>query len=887
MSENKKTQRPISKAKHLGDFVLSPFHFEGLDQVVAPFLEASYSALNHKQKSEKVNRALLELIQEAPEGMFLLVAVLEYIDLIQKDDLLINYTFASFELWLNQFSGLSEEENYEIRTKIVGKGVPRDEYQLLFPIGMGKRHPGSHFVTAHASPDLDTTVASFWGWVDAFAAQVAQGVHIWNVPGGPPETSIEVTLLFQHIFGQNVFKHLAKARSTLGLSSLELMSQRGVLKQKTDQSSLSIDHERTQKAVILIDEEGYYLGDWRSIDVEGVRQVILIVNNALRWLENHLHIKIISLFAKKVLTLKDIAPFVEEVLKIQIGESGTTEELTEKQKRHMEGYLSKVLKVEKGMEASLSEFAEAMKGHGLYDFTDFLDRIQSLSDSGLFDEKGNLIENRSKIFHHLEEIIAVLDRAIHSFRLYTERLKVALDIKTQVFGYLPQVVSYRADVSELKSKMGNYPYLTVTSTDEEGKMIPLGVIRSRELQQPILGTVTLRDFCNRDETKIPSYFEVISVIDHHKSVLNTSSAPVAYISDAQSSNAVVAELAFTINDKYSTGGMSLAEIEEQLKGIDRGSPTKKENRILRRLLQRWSIASEQQRDPGRYFIDPLREFIEYLHFLYAIIDDTDLLTKVSRRDVECVAHLLNRLKSLMEGKEVEIIDFDDIEQSETFVHSAASRILQHPDMYSLYRKIYLAKEQLIEENFALEAAEKESDLFVDTKIQNGCCRVGQMKMFAKNYKAFTEHEDSLRQHWANKALEFYVDRREVDMHLQMVSTIAGADDLYAGSESSYSHKDQLWIWVPMTDLSIEHLKQFLNEFRSSPQIVRYQEEIEVTLLGKEAKELQKIFKESFLSVSHHRKDEEGVVSMAVISYPAGAVNSRKAMVSPYLPNLIN
>lgn len=880
-------KRSISKEKYLGDFVLSPFHFENLDKVVAPFKEPAYFALNHKEKSEKVNRALLDLIVAAPSGTFLLMAVLEYIDRILRDNILINYTFSSFELWLNQFSGLSQEENYAIRAKMMGKKVPRDEYQILFPIGMGKIHPGSHFVTAHASPDLDTTIASFWGWVDAFAAQVAEGIHIWNVPGGPPPSSIEVALLFHQIFGQNVFRHLAKVRSTLALSSLELMTQRGVLKLTTDHSSLSIDHERTQKAVILIDEAGYYLGDWRSIDVEGVRQVILFANHALRWLENHLQIKLVSLLAKEKPTLKDMDPFIQEMCNFRMGEIGTIHELTEKQQQYMAGYLFKVLKVEKGLNASFAEFAEAMKGHNLFDFTSFIEEIRALATSGLFDQKGDLIENRSKIFYHLQQIIALLDKAIHNFRLYTERLHIALDIKTQVFGFLPQVVSYRADVDELKSKMGNYPYLTVTSTDEEGKMLPLGVIRARDLQQTILGTVTLRDFCNRDETKVPSYFEVISVIDHHKATLQTSSAPVVYLSDAQSSNAVVADLTFVINDKYSLSGMELGEIEEQLSKLQKDPPTKNRQRRMQRLLQKLSIAHEQKNHPDRSFVDPLREFVEYLHFLYAIIDDTDLLTKISRRDVECVAKLLNRLKSLMEGQEVEIIHFDDLQQDGSFVERAASLILQHPDMYSLYRKIYLAKEQIIEENFLLAATGKESNLFADTKIQNGCCRVGQMKMFAQNYPSFAQHQQVLQKMWATNAQGFYGDTREVDLHLQMISTLAGAEDLYSGVGSTYTHKDQLWIWIPMTDLSIEHLKRFLNDFRLSPPIVQHQQAIEVHLIGKEAREFQKIFKESFLPLQYQRQEEGEALSMAIIDFPAGIINSRKAMISPYLPKLIS
>ena len=50
-----------------------------------------------------------------------------------------------------------------------------------------------------------------------------------------------------------------------------------------------------------------------------------------------------------------------------------------------------------------------------------------------------------------------------------------------------------------------------------------------------------------------------------------------------------------------------------------------------------------------FFIHPAREFREYLCFLHAILDDTDLLTKVSSRDLECVAQFLNRLKSLSDG----------------------------------------------------------------------------------------------------------------------------------------------------------------------------------------------------------------------------------------------
>ncbi|NGX45075.1 MAG: hypothetical protein K940chlam2_00217 [Chlamydiae bacterium] len=659
------------------------------------------------------------------------------------------------------------------------------------------------------------------------------------------------------------------------------MTQHGVIKQRTDESLLEIDHGRTQRAIVLVDELGYFLGDWRNFDVEGVRQVLMLLNNCLRWFENNLHVKLVSLFAKEKLSLKDLPEFTRAVVDSKIKDAEPAKDFTEKQIVHIEAFLRKILKVPKGLSSTFGEFAEAMGHLGVEEFQECIDLIEELPDSGLFDKSGLLLERRPQIFHYLEKIILILDQAIQNIRFYTERLEVALMIKSQVFGYLPQVVSYRADVNELKSKMGSYPYLTVTTTDDKGRLFPLGVVRASDLHRTTLGTVTLRDFCNREETKIPSYLEVISVIDHHKSSLNTASAPVAYITDSQSSNAMVAELAFAINDRFSSGGMTLKEIEEQIATFQKNVYSLENNRILKRLLQRHSCAMVQK---GGYGIDPVREFIEYLHFLYAILDDTDLLTKVTQHDVEVVASLLNRLKSLMVGKEVEIIQFDDLKRGEIFVVNAANRILQHPDMYSLYRKIYLAKEQLVEENFRLCSKGEPSSIFVDTKIQNGCARVGQTKMFSNNYAAFQKAAPKVREFWWTQASSYYTDHREVDLHLQMVSTVAGAEDLFSGTGGKYRHRDELWIWVPSSEQAVDHLKRFLNAFQASPQVE--ENDFEVEFLGSNGNELSQIFKESFKEIPHHFAEKE-TLPIAVLRYKAGTLNSRKAMISPYLPKLIS
>lgn len=879
----KKGTRSSSLAKeekHLGEFAIVPQKFQDFDQYLKAFQSKEFRSLNDRQKGERVNFVLYDLIKQAPTPCFLLPAVIDFLEKIAELKILESYAFINFELWLNQFSQLDEKENEEVRAKIAGKKIPRDQYQLMFPIGMGKMYPGSHFVTAHGSPDLDTTIASFWGWVDAFAARVSEGLHLWNIPGGPPASQIEIGLLFNNFFGEGIFNLLAKTRTALALSGIELMTQKGLIRKQTSESMLTIDHERTQNAIVLVDDLGYYLGDWRHFDVEGVRQVIMMLNNCLRWFENHLHLKLVALFAKEDLSLKDLPSFVDAVFLTKLGDCPPAKEFSERQHQYIQDYLVKVLGVQKGLDCTLEEFAKAMKNLGVFDFQEFVDLVEVMHKSPLFDTSGFLVENRPRIFHFLEKIIRGVDDAIQSVRNFVERLEVALNIKTHVFGYMPQSVSYRADVDEIKSKMGNYSYLSVTTSGKDGRLIPLGIVHSHDLHKPVLGTVTLRDFCNREETKIPSYLEVISVIDHHKSNLQTASAPLVLITDSQSSNVLCAEIAFAINDRYSLGGMSPEQIEKQINALSKDLSSAVNKRLLRRLLQR-QLACEEQKN---FFIDPIREFVEYLHFFYGIFDDTDLLTKISQRDVECVCQLINRLKSLMMQEEVEVINLDDIPRDKEFVRKAAERILQSEEVYSLYRKIYLAKEDAVEDNMIACAKGQSSTIFIDTKEQNGCARVGQTKMFKRNYQTFAKHADVLRQRWHDLALDFFHEHNEIDLHLHMISTIAGAQDLFSGKEGEYDHKDELWIWIPFTEQSIEHLKSFLNAFRSSPQIRK--NEITVEFFGTRAKDYELIFKESFLPLSKNIISGNKELSIAILRYGAGAVNSRKAMISPYLPKLI-
>lgn len=255
------------------------------------------------------------------------------------------------------------------------------------------------------------------------------------------------------------------------------------------------------------------------------------------------------------------------MLQMKLEDAEPFKDLSDRQRKHVEDYLKQVLNVSEGLQATIKDMAKGFADIKMTSFETFVKLVQGQLIETLFDKSGELIASRTQLFQTLDQIIQALDEAIHFARRYVDQLKISLDIKTKVFGYKPQHVQEKADVEELRSKMGNSSYLTVTAMDDKGH-VPIGVIYASDLYRPILGTVTLRDFSNRDETKVPSYLEVISCVDHHKSHLSNTVPATMYITDAQSSNTKVAELAFMVNDRSSTGGMTKTEILKQLDEID-------------------------------------------------------------------------------------------------------------------------------------------------------------------------------------------------------------------------------------------------------------------------------------------------------------------------------
>lgn len=863
------------KTQLLGDFVFSRTRFSNLDSVFSEFSKEDFLKLSDRQRFRVVNQKLLQLIVDAPHASFLLSAVLEYIEKVNKSKILHDiYHISIFEFWLNHFSELNDQENYLVRGKIAGKYIPRDEYQAFFPIGMDKTFTGTHFIAAHLSPDVDTMVASFWGWVDAFAARVGNGRHLWSLPGGPPVSP--VTESFYDFFGASVFNDAAISAMTLTLSAVDLVTQKGFLKKKSDTTISSLDLSSNEKAIILVDDKGLYKGDWHRSDVDPIRQIIIRFKSCLRWFENNLHVKLISFFAKEKLHVKDIPEFISSVFDVSISDCEPVKEFNERQLKDLDLFFLKVLGLPKGIHSNFGELIHTQTKLSMKELSQIQKELESLDQSGLFDASGYLIEDRPAIFNRFEKIIHQLDNAIHYTRDYAEQLGLAIDIKTKVLDILPQFVTLRSNIDDIRIKMQNQEYLTVVIPQGDDMFFPIGVIWASAIQKPILGTVTFRDFCNQDEIKMSSYLAPISVIDHHKVSLKTSMPPMAIIGDAQSCNVLIAELAFKINSKYSLGGMSSTEVEEEIQKLHLIPLTTSNTRKMQDLLHR-RIAGEIS---GGYFIHPLREIAEYLCFLNAILDDTDLLTKVSKRDVECVAELLNRIKSLTTKNSAEVINFDDISRDKNFANAAAKRILRNPEMYSLYRKVYESKEKEVEKNLNACIENRCESLFADTKEQNGCCRVGQSKLFTINFPTYLKHADKFRKYWISTAKAVVQEHPEIDLHIHMISTIASADEVYQDKVGHYKHFDELWFWVPSTQKAYDHLSSFLTAFQSAHKLG---EGAYIEFFDHD-EDFEQVFKQCCKSIPTRKVD--GDMSLAVLHFGAGLINSRKAMISPYLPKII-
>jgi hypothetical protein len=817
--------------------------FPSLELTMKQFRGEEFCGLGPRKKFKLVNKVLLQFIQETPSPCFLLAAVLEYISAVNKEKIFEEeYSLSSFEFWLNHFSALSFEEMLLVRGKIIGRFIPRDEYQVFFPVGSGKMFQGSHFVAAHLSPDVDSTVASFWGWSDAFGCRVSEGVHEWSLPTGLSDGHIKK--FFQGLFGKEIFELLPRKLPTMTISALDLLTKNDFRKVSGSTRADTVDHTKDQ-IVVVVDDKGLYKGEWLSQDAEAVRQVISGFSQCLRWFESICQSAMIHVLAKEKATVEEVTLSYEKVLDSSIRECAAVQELPGKLKKLLSDYFKIVLLLPEGVDHSFKELLVQLDVIFASRFIEFFKRSYALSSPDLFDVSGILKADRVQAARAFESVVKGLKDAVAIVRHKIELLDHLLLIKEKVLDLPSMFVTLKSDVDEMRNKIGHQDHLTVVSPEGEDAWFPLGVVSSDDLKRNVLGTVSFRDFSSPEETKMASYIDIISIVDHHKSRVQTSSAATLLLGDAQSSNTLVAEKALFLNKKYAT----------------------------------MDVCSHG------YFVDKSRELAEYFSYLYGIIDDTDLLTRVSRRDVVCVKELLDRMRSLVDETSREAVSFAAVPNDHHFAKNVAEVLVRSKELHSIYTSVYKFRQQEVENALLAVLENKPSSLFLDTKEQNGCCRVGQAKLFAQNIPTFQTHKDSIQRLWQAQAKAVFQVRQHIDLFIQMLTTVPGEQEVFAGEENLWKHKDELWIWTPEGGVPEQHLIWFLNNFQMSSSVKQL--DIEVELVGPHADARLLTFKQNF-SIAKQIKvtlRQEGPL-IAIMRFKAGAINSRKAQISPCLPKLL-
>jgi hypothetical protein len=865
----------------IGDVKFSPLRFKDADALFEKFKSESFKEKSSIERNRIVNESLVELINQEPTNSYLLSEFIDYMTYVTENELLDgHYNQTAFEHWLNQHSGLSYEENRQIRGKLVGKYIPRDEFQAYFPISHNKVYPNSHAVTAHNPPDLDSTTASFVGWLDAFACRVGGAMTIWNLPQGQPGPVI--SKLFIDILGPQVFKRIAKGKAMLSPVAMDLVRQNRLIRVAGESNIRDFRHNRHENHIILVDDEGYYIGDWRVADVDSVGRIQRLLNICLNIFEKQLVRRLTELLSKRPVSRVSMEDLIESMFNQKVPERGLDlNRLNSTEFNQLDEYLTKVLKVEKGCQATTKEFFKVMDQNAGTNFQDFELRIRRFLDIEMYDLDGCLSLESCNIFEIFNTAYTSLIEATKVCRQYFDRLDIAMSIKRDVLGRQTSYLTTKAEYNEIVEKIRDYRHISVCFPDKNDRLIPVGVIHRDDVENPIQGTVTMRDFCNFDEIKVAKCIEVISAIDHHKSALSSKSCMTLTIADVQSANVLTAEKAFFLNDLYGTRNQSLSSINNQINELLQEEHSQKQNRLLERLLKKRQAV---HRAGKTYFINAQREFQEYLFFLNAIIDDTDLLSKCGWRDISCVAELLNRLKSIQLGREVEVIDLNDMAKTPRHLKEAIRAVLTNEEAYSFYKGIYKHREDIL--NSWMGSKSNYKFCFEDRKIQNETCCVSQFKMFPGNRVIFSEQRDDLLKYWFSIKSLVRSKSSEVDFFLHMISTIAGGQEAYEGKMPDNGEEDEIWLSVNYdSDQSTSRFRQFLDFLKSSPKYSQIK--LHMTIEGPASPGrnlIASILRVTVPLMNFDLLEKDLPEPIVVLKFKQSTLNSRKADITPFLPS---
>jgi len=118
----------------------------------------------------------------------------------------------------------------------------------------------------------------------------------------------------------------------------------------------------------------------------------------------------------------------------------------------------------------------------------------------------------------------------------------------------------------------------------------------------------------------------------------------------------------------------------------------------------------------------------------------------------------------------------------------------------------------------------------------------------------------------------------------MVSTIASAEEVHKNKIGPYNHQDELWLWTPDTQSAFHHLNSFLAGFQYA--VKEFRATMSLEFLDTPPEEFIDIFDIHFPEIPKKNSETADNTPMAILRFKAGALNSRKSMITPFLPRLM-
>ena len=79
--------------------------------------------------------------------------------------------------------------------------------------------------------------------------------------------------MLKEYYGRDLFYRVAKQKTLISHVAMDIVQQDRLIRAQSDADIKELKHNRSQYHIIHVDSQGYYLGDWRSTDVDAVSKV--------------------------------------------------------------------------------------------------------------------------------------------------------------------------------------------------------------------------------------------------------------------------------------------------------------------------------------------------------------------------------------------------------------------------------------------------------------------------------------------------------------------------------------------------------------------------------------------------------------------------------------